>query len=113
MIRRPPRSTLFPYTTLFRSLTRVPQWILWRDEVRDEKPTAIPYQANKKYASSTDPHTWARFEEVRSALREHPDCFTGIALVLCEEDPYAVIELEDCLDESGNLKTWAVPIWDS
>src|SRR3712207_7517952 len=24
MIRRPPRSTLFPYTTLFRSLTRGP-----------------------------------------------------------------------------------------
>src|SRR5258705_9051316 len=24
MIRRPPRSTLFPYTTLFRSLFRVP-----------------------------------------------------------------------------------------
>src|SRR2546430_13609873 len=24
MIRRPPRSTLFPYTTLFRSLTRQP-----------------------------------------------------------------------------------------
>src|SRR2546430_6496836 len=24
MIRRPPRSTLFPYTTLFRSLTRNP-----------------------------------------------------------------------------------------
>src|SRR2546425_8497197 len=25
MIRRPPRSTLFPYTTLFRSLAAVPQ----------------------------------------------------------------------------------------
>src|SRR2546429_1888351 len=25
MIRRPPRSTLFPYTTLFRSLPRLPQ----------------------------------------------------------------------------------------
>src|SRR2546422_1812516 len=24
MIRRPPRSTLFPYTTLFRSKTRIP-----------------------------------------------------------------------------------------
>src|SRR5256885_9835922 len=24
MIRRPPRSTLFPYTTLFRSVSRVP-----------------------------------------------------------------------------------------
>src|SRR2546426_2302848 len=31
MIRRPPRSTLFPYTTLFRSLsgrnTRAPMWM--------------------------------------------------------------------------------------
>src|SRR2546430_13164988 len=33
MIRRPPRSTLFPYTTLFRSVSRsmeggpVPQWL--------------------------------------------------------------------------------------
>src|SRR2546430_5501175 len=26
MIRRPPRSTLFPYTTLFRSLTARPLW---------------------------------------------------------------------------------------
>src|SRR2546430_11454744 len=25
MIRRPPRSTLFPYTTLFRSLMRLPE----------------------------------------------------------------------------------------
>src|SRR2546426_8248148 len=25
MIRRPPRSTLFPYTTLFRSIRRVPE----------------------------------------------------------------------------------------
>src|SRR3712207_8749138 len=32
MIRRPPRSTLFPYTTLFRSvLTRTARWIAgWR-----------------------------------------------------------------------------------
>src|SRR3989442_8663142 len=26
MIRRPPRSTLFPYTTLFRSRTRISTW---------------------------------------------------------------------------------------
>src|SRR5256885_3248728 len=28
MIRRPPRSTLFPYTTLFRSVVGVPQQIV-------------------------------------------------------------------------------------
>src|SRR5256885_3785648 len=27
MIRRPPRSTLFPYTTLFRSIWRRPAWV--------------------------------------------------------------------------------------
>src|SRR3712207_7676057 len=27
MIRRPPRSTLFPYTTLFRSAAAYPKWV--------------------------------------------------------------------------------------
>src|SRR3712207_8835809 len=32
MIRRPPRSTLFPYTTLFRSRVRIPDGPLWHDD---------------------------------------------------------------------------------
>src|SRR3989449_10759552 len=32
MIRRPPRSTLFPYTTLFRSYYGDERWQLWRAE---------------------------------------------------------------------------------
>src|SRR3712207_7878258 len=32
MIRRPPRSTLFPYTTLFRSLT-VKDWVSQNDRI--------------------------------------------------------------------------------
>src|SRR3712207_7579270 len=35
MIRRPPRSTLFPYTTLFRShamrVTETAHWLEWQD----------------------------------------------------------------------------------
>src|SRR3712207_6946986 len=34
MIRRPPRSTLFPYTTLFRS-DRVNRWVRGRGRERD------------------------------------------------------------------------------
>src|SRR3989454_5682373 len=30
MIRRPPRSTLFPYTTLFRSFSSYPETFAWR-----------------------------------------------------------------------------------
>src|SRR2546427_3836748 len=36
MIRRPPRSTLFPYTTLFRSVRGTPQFV---EIVRDFKVT--------------------------------------------------------------------------
>src|SRR5256885_9927744 len=36
MIRRPPRSTLFPYTTLFRSL----EW--WRRRLDGRVPAAVP-----------------------------------------------------------------------
>src|SRR2546422_8268692 len=34
MIRRPPRSTLFPYTTLFRSLAVVPHTLDAKHEIR-------------------------------------------------------------------------------
>src|SRR2546425_9859876 len=36
MIRRPPRSTLFPYTTLFRSQTQ--RWVYWELRMRAAKP---------------------------------------------------------------------------
>src|SRR3712207_8363630 len=47
MIRRPPRSTLFPYTTLFRSVRvpgRRPQSLLRRvrGRVDDERPASLP-----------------------------------------------------------------------
>src|SRR5687768_18182990 len=33
MIRRPPRSTLFPYTTLFRSLGHLARFAMWQDDL--------------------------------------------------------------------------------
>src|SRR5688572_32114232 len=38
MIRRPPRSTLFPYTTLFRSVCRVPLVYVQSRGNRDGRP---------------------------------------------------------------------------
>src|SRR2546422_10145918 len=44
MIRRPPRSTLFPYTTLFRSLHRRAVRIVCaeRADLRKERPAGLP-----------------------------------------------------------------------
>src|SRR5256885_5215582 len=44
MIRRPPRSTLFPYTTLFRSLSRFGQFTV--AGIRPERFGVRPHQRN-------------------------------------------------------------------
>src|SRR3989454_6819632 len=56
MIRRPPRSTLFPYTTLFRS----PLWeFIW--------PSGIGPRVAEPALMLIDPYPWsAPLEEVRS-----------------------------------------------
>src|SRR5258707_14145498 len=62
MIRRPPRSTLFPYTTLFRSpRTRAPE----RSEHRDGDDRGAPdlhvalRMASREAASSREDRSWA------------------------------------------------------
>src|SRR2546430_10069659 len=52
MIRRPPRSTLFPYTTLFRSASLVLDF----DEVRSLRGVPlIDARAGERYRGETEP----------------------------------------------------------
>src|SRR5260370_3728213 len=57
MIRRPPRSTLFPYTTLFRSLHDKRRTEVRHDEIADKEHTQI---------GQMDEHGVVRFSPVRS-----------------------------------------------
>src|SRR5260221_10459820 len=83
MIRRPPRSTLFPYTTLFRSLSRktrghrvqgvvLPHGI--QIPLRSTKhPTFCPVQPRK-------PSQYSRSEEHTSELQSHSDLVCRLLL---------------------------------
>src|SRR5256886_17693274 len=56
MIRRPPRSTLFPYTTLFRSrrlLRKVPQGRGFRHHLRHRQPPLEGVWVNAKRINTT------------------------------------------------------------
>src|SRR5256885_10591455 len=63
MIRRPPRSTLFPYTTLFRSLRRA--------DCRSPRPRALPTSFMKRTTNDQDlaGEPRARSEEHTSELQ--------------------------------------------
>src|SRR5256885_6853256 len=52
MIRRPPRSTLFPYTTLFRSINRVKFKEKWGESLRRQPPPPGRFDAATLHALS-------------------------------------------------------------
>src|SRR5260370_19467146 len=67
MIRRPPRSTLFPYTTLFRSS--------WLCSVQDQLGSDIPHKPGVRI-TQWHSHSWLcsvaiRSEEHTSELQSH------------------------------------------
>src|SRR3712207_8247011 len=69
MIRRPPRSTLFPYTTLFRSQQRAAQ-IALEDQDQDGQPPGDQHRPQVPAAGQLQPHDpAARSEEHTSELQ--------------------------------------------
>src|SRR3712207_6996404 len=55
MIRRPPRSTLFPYTTLFRShLQATPHRGRPRFDPARQRPLLEPYRAARRFEQAGD-----------------------------------------------------------
>src|SRR5438132_8404188 len=69
LIRRPPRSTLFPYTTLFRSVGQPPLRHLARDPGRDRGARLF-----------RRPRPGSRSEEHTSELQSHSDLVCRLLL---------------------------------
>src|SRR3712207_7204392 len=67
MIRRPPRSTLFPYTTLFRS-TVVWNTALWSDFLRT-KAGAVPVKQGQSWSAGHEPDRAKTLEHVKLMLK--------------------------------------------
>src|SRR5437667_7739185 len=78
MIRRPPRSTLFPYTTLFRSDFNTPSRIE-ADIVDLAHEGAIPRELNGAFFR-VQPDPQFRSEEHTSELQSHHDLVCRLLL---------------------------------
>ena len=46
------------------------RFCLWRQEVRDGKPTKVPLRSNGAKAKNNDPSTWCTYERAVTALKE-------------------------------------------
>src|SRR5437773_12202610 len=80
MIRRPPRSTLFPYTTLFRSLvtTTSSAWPMYRRPC--SMTTIVPSSRYPTPWPDSLPSRRTRSEEHTSELQSHHDLVCRLLL---------------------------------
>src|SRR2546430_9546812 len=83
MIRRPPRSTLFPYTTLFRShVNNATHWQAVEQVLAEQGPDlAQPLQARLEYRQPID-----LGDPVELVTTAHDDCL-DLAFVARSEEP--------------------------
>src|SRR3970282_2493368 len=88
MIRRPPRSTLFPYTTLFRSSESLQQLVRELDELMREKFQAtFEDRKSTRLNSSHITNSYAVFCFKKKNLRVKEDEMT---MTLIADDPAAL-----------------------
>lgn len=86
------------YEKIPESLRTREQWIVWREEEPDGKPTKVPRRPDGTIASTTDPNTWTPFEAACDSYRDNPS-FDGIGFVFTEEDPFVGVDIDICFSE--------------
>src|SRR5258705_2049714 len=86
MIRRPPRSTLFPYTTLFRSASSQGEFIQWLDADDLLAPDKISKQLAKLDRCQSNrtllSGAWAHFRS-RPRSEEHTSELQSLRHLVC------------------------------
>ena len=106
--------TTSEHTDTLAFLADLPRWVAWREDIRNDKPTKVPYDPNgSSGAKANDPSTWGTRAEAerRAAALEVPG---QVGIQLGELDAaYGLggIDLDTCRDPmTGKLTPWAEDI---
>jgi hypothetical protein len=87
-----------------------PQWVLWRTIPRAGKPTKVPYDTTGREGDSSNPARWESYDVVVDAYQKGG--YDGIGYTFDVLDPYAGIDLDHCITDTGGIKPKAKEILD-
>ena len=96
-----------PYPSVPSELKALPQWVMWKAEMRDGKPTKIPKQTKGGNAKADTPSTWSSYTDACGAM--NTGRFSGFGFVFTAEDAYTGIDLDNCIVD-GVVSEWAKEI---
>jgi len=91
------------------------QWVLWRFETIKGRQTKVLYNPNQPLAKAkcNDPDTWGTFKQTIGTFHGNYDRFCGVAFAFTANDPYAGIDLDDCIDPATGEFIWGKAIVDA
>lgn len=85
-------------------LTELDQWVVWKQQ----DGTKVPYSIHTgRRASTLQPNDWSTYEQASHFLQTHPGNYSGLGFVFVQDGGLAGVDLDDCIDEKGNVKAWA------
>src|SRR5207248_5333758 len=100
MLRPPPRSTLFPYTTLFRSLTRVtisegPRFRMGDLEIRGGKSIPRSEEHTSELQSPYDLVCRLLLEKKKKKKSHYVQYIHTAASIICFSDIHTILHMSD------------------
>lgn len=98
-------------TAIPAELQAYPQWVVWRYEVREAKPTKVPYVAGTlltRLAHMDQPATWRDFATAWADYTAGR-C-NGTGFVFTAGDPYFGVDIDHALDADGHALPAAMQI---
>lgn len=87
----------YDFNSIPNELKTVPQWIVWRSELREGKPTKVPYQVNGEMAQSNNRRSWSTFHTAVYAFTTGN--YNGIGFMFSKDDPYIGIDIDHCVED--------------
>lgn len=91
-------------------LKSLPQWILWKVEKRNNKPTKVPYQVTGEMAQANNRRTWSTFATAVKFYLEGD--YDGIGFVFSRQDNYIGIDIDKCVVD-GKTNVFSTEIIDT
>ena len=92
----PPPNPCYPLN--MQNIKKQKIWVLWKKQKRDGKDTKVPYQVNKKLASTTDSNTWETYDNCKKIL-PNPTPSKGMGIIFEKSAGILGVDFDHCVED--------------